>query len=81
MIEFITFVDGTHFLLLVFNNLKNISHDVREESYTKHHYDYCRDHFDAADGIVISISNGGKCCESKITGVDQLLIFVMKIVF
>ena len=81
MVEFITFVDGTHFLLLVFNDLKNVTHYVREESDTKHHDDDCCDHFNATNRVIISVTNGRKRSKCEIASVDKLLIFIVQTIF
>jgi hypothetical protein len=81
MVEFITFVDGAHFLLLVLHNLKNVSHNVRKESYTQHHYNNRCDHFNATNGVIVTITNGRKRRKSEITSINQLLRFIMQTIF
>ena len=81
MVKFITFVNGTHFLLLVFNDLKDVTHDVREESNTKHHDDDCCDHFNAANGVIISVTNGRKRSKCEIASIYKLLIFIVQSIF
>ena len=83
MVEFITFVDGAHFLLLVFNDLKNVTHYIREESNSTKHNNNCNDSLIVTDWIIISITHSTKCCKSIVTTDDQLmcLIFLVKFVF
>ena len=81
MAEFITFVDGAHFLLLILHNLENVSHNVRKESYTQHHDDNRCDHFNATNGVIVTITNGRKRRKCEITSVNQLLRFIMQTIF
>ncbi len=51
-----TFVYYSHLLFIVANDFNEVTHDVREESYTTQHNYNCQDSLLLADRVVVSIT-------------------------
>lgn len=60
-------IHSSHFLLVVANDLNEVSHDVGKEGNASQHDQYCDDSLDVADRVVVTISDGTECGKCKVT--------------
>ena len=75
-----TLVDYSHFLLVIGNNLNEVSHNVRKESNSPQHDPNRHQPFDVANWEVISIPHGWQRCESKVATDSKLRHIILNFV-
>lgn len=57
--EFSGFVNDAHFLVVIWNNLNEAAHYIREESHSTKHYEHSKKPLQVTDRIEISKANSG----------------------
>jgi hypothetical protein len=72
-----TFVNHAHLLLVVTNDLNEVSHDVREEGHPSKHNNNSYDPLIVADRIVVTVPNRAQGGERVVATDDQLVSLVL----